>query len=72
MSFNTCYTDTGLWLVSSPARLSSHVTCMLFFSPLLFCVLIVLRGIYLVMDRMTIDDMFFNLQNEWSVCVEVY
>ncbi|XP_003385964.1 PREDICTED: mitochondrial-processing peptidase subunit beta-like [Amphimedon queenslandica] len=35
MSFNTCYTDTGLW------------------------------GIYMVTDRMTIDDLFFNLQNEW-------
>ena len=23
------------------------------------------RGIYLVSDRMTIDDLFFNLQNEW-------
>ena len=42
MSFNTCYTDTGLW------------------------------GIYLVMDKMTIDDMFFNLQNEWMrLCVSV-
>lgn len=24
-----------------------------------------LRGIYVVADRMTIDDVFFNVQNEW-------
>ena len=34
-SFNTCYTDTGLW------------------------------GIYFVADKMKIDDMVFNVQNEW-------
>lgn len=42
MSFNTCYTDTGLW------------------------------GIYMVVDRMSIDDLFFNLQNEWMrLCFSV-
>lgn len=34
-SFNTCYTDTGLW------------------------------GIYFVADKMTIEDMVFNVQSEW-------
>jgi processing peptidase subunit beta len=35
MSFNTCYTDTGLW------------------------------GMYMISDKMTIDDLMFNVQNEW-------
>lgn len=34
-SFNTCYTDTGLW------------------------------GLYFVTDRMSIEDMLFNVQGEW-------
>lgn len=34
-SFNTCYTDTGLW------------------------------GMYFVADKMTIEDMIFNVQGEW-------
>lgn len=42
MSFNTCYTDTGLW------------------------------GIYLVTDKLMIDDLFFNLQNEWMrLCTSI-
>lgn len=42
MSFNTCYTDTGLW------------------------------GIYLVTDRMTIDDLIYCLQREWMrICNNV-
>ena len=40
-SFNTCYTDTGLW------------------------------GVYFVSDRLTIEDMLFNLQKEWFVLVIV-
>lgn len=34
-SFNTCYTDTGLW------------------------------GIYFVADKLSIEDMVFNVQSEW-------
>lgn len=42
MSFNTCYTDTGLW------------------------------GIYLVTEAMNIDDLIFNVQNEWMrMCTSV-
>ncbi|KAJ8047765.1 Mitochondrial-processing peptidase subunit beta [Holothuria leucospilota] len=41
-SFNTCYTDTGLW------------------------------GIYMVCDKMTIEDMIFHVQNEWMyLCTSV-
>ena len=40
-SFNTCYTDTGLW------------------------------GVYFVSDRLTIDDMLFNLQKEWLVILVI-
>jgi len=41
-SFNTCYTDTGLW------------------------------GIYFVCDRMVVDDMVFNIQDEWMrICSSV-
>ena len=36
-SFNTCYTDTGLW------------------------------GIYFVSDKLSIEDMVFNVQSEWWV-----
>eukprot|EP00794_Sanderia_malayensis_P006254 gene6254-6973_t len=42
MSFNTCYTDTGLW------------------------------GAYMVCDRMTIDDLLFNIQSEWMrICTSI-
>ena len=27
--------------------------------------IIALRGIYMVSDRMTIDDFFYNVQGEW-------
>merc|ERR1711976_794070 len=41
-SFNTCYTDTGLW------------------------------GIYFVCEPMQIDDMVFNIQDEWMrICSSV-
>ncbi|XP_046841451.1 mitochondrial-processing peptidase subunit beta-like [Xenia sp. Carnegie-2017] len=42
MSFNTCYTDTGLW------------------------------GIYMVCDRMTIDNLVYVIQKEWMrICNSV-
>ncbi|WP_411026788.1 insulinase family protein, partial [Salmonella sp. s54395] len=41
-SFNTCYTDTGLW------------------------------GIYMVCDKLTIEDMIFHIQSEWMyLCTSV-
>lgn len=41
-SFNTCYTDTGLW------------------------------GLYFVADRMTLEDMVYNVQTEWMrLCTSV-
>lgn len=50
MSFNTCYTDTGLWLVM-----------YFLFDPFVFFV----RGIYFVADRMHLDDFVWKVQEEW-------
>ena len=47
-----------------------------FLFPLVCCVQC--RGMYMVLDRMSIDDFFFNLQDEWSVhryvivCIHVH